>query len=227
MAVRTCEWESGVRPASGGVLLSAECRQLRRALRPLVWVTLEEIALDASWQNGRLIAHTSARQIADRLKVDPGTVAGALRVLRQQGLVALEREQRSAGRFGLSVYVVGPVSGLTVVPSHVTESSVAPPWMVPPSLEKPDADIPDMVVPQVVQPCVARTAGVAPDVKHPHTVTSHTGESSVAELRRSRPGERVSNPAPIAARADETGRPASSSLQRAGQETLDLSRASS
>jgi hypothetical protein len=66
----------------GGVLLSVESRHLRGALRPLVWVTLEEIALEASWENGRLVARTSARQVADRLRVDPGTVAGALRVLR-------------------------------------------------------------------------------------------------------------------------------------------------
>jgi hypothetical protein len=222
--VRPNERESASSAASGAVLLSEECRQLRRTLRPLVWVTLEEIALDASWNNGRLVARTSARQIADRLRVDPGTVAGALRVLRQHGLVALEREQRSAGRFGLSVYVLGPVTGLVVVPPHLAKPTVASPWMVPASLEKPGAGIPDVVVPYAVRPCVDGPTPVAPYVEHPDTVTSHSGESRVPELRCSCPSG-VSSPA-IAVRADDTERPAPSSLQCPGQETLDLATAS-
>jgi hypothetical protein len=220
-AVRPCKRESDSHPPRGAVLLSHECRQLRRALRPLVWVTLEEIALDASWENGRLVARTSARQIADRLRLDPGTVAGALRDLRQRGLVALEREVRSTGRFGLSVYVFGPVSGLAILPAHLAKSCVASPSMVPQSLEKPGVGIPDVVVPNVVRPCMDGPAAVSPDVGHPQTVPSHTGKSSLAQL-----GGRVSSPAPIAGPADETERPAPSSLQCPGQETLDLSRAS-
>jgi hypothetical protein len=49
-------------------------RPLRRALRPLVWVILEEVALDAVLEDGCLVARTSARQIADRLGLDPTTI---------------------------------------------------------------------------------------------------------------------------------------------------------
>ncbi len=77
----------------GAVVVSVRARRLRKELRPLVWVTLEEVALDAVFENGRLVARTSARLIADRLGVDPGTAAGALRTLRRRGLVAFERER--------------------------------------------------------------------------------------------------------------------------------------
>ena len=82
------------------VLLSADCRPLRRALRPLVWVTLEEVALDAVVEDGRLVARTSARQVAERLGIDPGTAAAALRDLRKRGLVTSFRE---TGRRAASV----------------------------------------------------------------------------------------------------------------------------
>jgi DNA-binding transcriptional ArsR family regulator len=111
------------------VLLSGECRTLRRAMRPLVWVTLEEVALDAVVEDGRLVARTSARQVAEHLGVDPGTAASALRVLRERGLVALEREKGPGGRFGLSVYGLGPVAGLSVV-----RPCMAGPLMVSPQL---------------------------------------------------------------------------------------------
>lgn len=95
--------------------MTAASRVLRRRLRPLAWVALEEVALDAIAEDGRLIVRTSARRVAERLGVDPGAAAGALRDLRRNGLLALEGEHRSAARFGLSVYVLGSVIGLTVV----------------------------------------------------------------------------------------------------------------
>lgn len=97
------------------LVVSAASRALRRQLRPLPWVTLEDVALDAVAEDGRLVARTSARRVAEQLGVDPGTAAGALRVLRDRGLLVLEREQGPAGRFGLSVYVLGSVAGLTLV----------------------------------------------------------------------------------------------------------------
>ena len=67
--------ESDDGPGTHTVLLGAECRPLRRALRPLVWVTLEEVALDAVVEDGRLVARTSARLVAERLGIDPSTGA--------------------------------------------------------------------------------------------------------------------------------------------------------
>jgi hypothetical protein len=97
------------------LVMSGPSSQLRRDLRPVAWVTLEEVALDAVLEDGRLVARTSARLVAERLGMDPGTTAIALRALRKRGLLALEREKGAAGRFGLSVYVLRPVEGLEIV----------------------------------------------------------------------------------------------------------------
>lgn len=142
--------------------MSAECRPLRRQLRPLVWVTLEEVALDALVEDGRLVARTSARKVAERLRVNPGTAAGALRVLRDRGLVKLERDHAEAGQFGLSVYVVGDVPGLTVVPPSEPRL-----FVLSPSAEKPGA--------------------IAGDLAGEGTVRPHTIQPDVAEPRMGKP----------------------------------------
>ena len=126
-------------------------------------MTLEEVALDAVAEDDRLVARTSARQVAERLGVDPGTAAGALRVLHDRGLLVLEREQGPAGRFGLSVYVLGPVAGLTVVSMRATLPHVASP-----SLGKPHVDGAD------------RRGMARPPADEPHT----DGPPSPPSLRR-------------------------------------------
>jgi hypothetical protein len=200
------------------VLLTAECRPLRRSLRPLVWVILEEVALEAVVADGRLVARTSARQVAERLGIDPGTAASALTALRQRGLVSSSREKGPAGRFGLSVYDLHPVSGLSVV-----QPCTAEPFMVSPS---------------TVQPDTAESTGVSPCVGAPHV------ESSRLERAVGRPGlqvvELALGPFPGASDPDSVedphgesspGRPghctdssdgSGSSLQCPGQETLDF-----
>jgi hypothetical protein len=107
------------------LLVSAASRELRQQLRALTWVTLEDVALDAVAEDGQMVARTSARQVAERLRVDPLAVAKALKVLRDRGLVRLEPDQRPgpARRFGLWVYVLGPVTGLTVVDQSHSPSS--------------------------------------------------------------------------------------------------------
>jgi hypothetical protein len=127
---------------SCAVLLSAECRALRRALRLLVWVTLEEVALSSVVEDGRLVARTSARQVAECLGVDPGTAATALRTLRDRGLVRSSREIGSSGRFGLSVYELGPVAGLLVIQPRTTEPFMVSPWAVQPAVAEPAVALP-------------------------------------------------------------------------------------
>jgi DNA-binding transcriptional ArsR family regulator len=119
---------------SVAVVLSAECRALRRELRALAWVTLEEVALDAVVEGGRLVAHTSARRVAERLGINPGTAATGLRALRESGMVRLEREKGPAGRFGLSVYELGPIAGLSVVQARMADPFVVPPSVVQPAM---------------------------------------------------------------------------------------------
>jgi DNA-binding transcriptional ArsR family regulator len=121
------------RAEQSGILLSPDCRTLRRSLRPLDWVTLEDVALDAEREDGQLVSRTSARRVAEHLRVDPLAVARALKVLRDRGLVRLEPDQRPGPgrRFGLWVYVLGSVTGLTVVDQSFTppsSPSLRPPW---------------------------------------------------------------------------------------------------
>jgi len=73
------------------------------SLRPMAWVVLEAVALAATVQDDRLVAHTSARQLAQMLGLDPGTAAAALRLLRQRSLLELRRTGGEAGRFGHEV----------------------------------------------------------------------------------------------------------------------------
>jgi DNA-binding transcriptional ArsR family regulator len=209
------------------VLLSAGCRPLRHSLRPQVWVVLEEVALDVVPDgDGRLVARTSARLIAQRLGVDPGTVAGALRVLRDRGLVILEREQGKAGRFGLSVYVLGSLDGLSVV--------------------LPGMANPPTALSQVVRPCVAGAAMTPPCTGWPHEVASvraaavtdspHMEEPHLAVPAAAAP--RLVSPCALVANSTsaedidpvgrETPQEAAPSLPHCpGQESLDFGTASS
>ena len=119
-------------PVDGTALMvSATSRTLRRQLRPLDWVVLEEVALDAVDEDGRIIARTSARQIAERLRVDAESAHRALRSLRRRGLLGLEPDRRSSTRFELSLYVLGSMSGLTVItslPAQAASSAVEADW---------------------------------------------------------------------------------------------------
>jgi hypothetical protein len=158
---------------SCAVLLSAECRALRRTLRPLAWVTLEEVALSAVVEEGRLVARTSARQVAERLGVDPGTAATALRTLRERGLVRLSREIGPAGRFGLSVNELGPVAGLLVIQPRTTEPFVASPWVVQPAVAEPAVALPRAGAPHVESPRLDSSDPDRPDRPAPGKVGAH------------------------------------------------------
>jgi hypothetical protein len=169
---------------SGLVVLSGECRLLRRALRPLVWVILEEVALDADVDDGRLVARISARQVAQQLGLNPSTAAEALRVLGRRGLVSMERETGLAGRFGLSAYQLRPPAGLTVI-----QPCTAEPFMVSPAL----------VQPPVEEPTVA-----SPSVEAPHAESSHLREREPG--RPGRPAVRAdTSPTSVAPDADSSG----------------------
>jgi hypothetical protein len=120
------------------LLVSRASRGLRRELRPLAWMVLEEIALEAVIADGRLIARTSARRLAEALGTDPGTAAGALRALRQKGVLALERESGVSGRFGLAVYVLERVDGLAVVTPSGGAPGVQGPHVVQPHVAMSD-----------------------------------------------------------------------------------------
>ncbi len=96
------------------VILSDSSREIRRQLSPTVWTVLEEVALDAADEDGVLVAATSSRRIADQLGVAPSTAASALLQLRRRRLLRLEQRGGPAGRFGLAVYTIAAIPGLSV-----------------------------------------------------------------------------------------------------------------
>lgn len=147
----------------------------------MAWVILEEVALEAVDEDGRLVARTSARQLADRLGVDPGTAGKALGALRRQGLLVLEREHGPAGRFGLSVYVLGEVAGLTVV----RPGSVAP-WVASPLLEKAGAADSDPAAVTPAKPWLERPRAADPCMAQPHTKTSRPGDAETDRPTRAK-----------------------------------------
>ena len=207
-------------PGSGVVCLSPECRPLRLELRPLVWMVLEEVAFDAEVEDGRLVARTSARQVAERLGVNPGTAAEALRMLGRRGLVSLEREKGPAGRFGLSAYQLRPPAGLLVV-----QPCTADPYLVSPSMVQPDT-----AEAGTVSPCVA-----APHAKSRRLVAATPGRpGDPAVGADTRPPSVVSDPDGSGVTAADgsprrLGRSASAGSPRhcPGQTALDLGLGSS
>ena len=121
----------------GRVVLGPAARELRRVLRPIEWVVLEDVALDARRNDaGALVAPTSARRVAEHLGLTPGAVTRALARLRSAGLVSHTRQVGPAGRFGLSAYVLGPVPGLDVLPAAPEGDQ---PCLAPPHVDGPRA----------------------------------------------------------------------------------------
>ena len=112
------------------VIVRDGSRALRRSVLPVVWLVLEELALNAVMVDGILTASTSTRAMAAELDLDPATTASALRVLRDRGLVELTRETGAAGRFGLSVYRLGPIPGVEVLAPRPRPPHVDGPHMV-------------------------------------------------------------------------------------------------
>ncbi|HET7489358.1 MAG TPA: hypothetical protein VFJ85_15625 [Acidimicrobiales bacterium] len=112
--------------AAGRVVLGPASRPLRRLLRPIEWVVLEDVALDARRDGDNVVAATSARAVAEHLGITPGAAAKALARLRFEGLVVLSRQQGPGGRFGLSAYELAAVDGLEVLAGEAAAVDPAP-----------------------------------------------------------------------------------------------------
>lgn len=156
--------------------------ELRRSLRPIEWMVLEDVALDARPDgDGALVASTSARRVAEHLGVTPGAAAGALARLRSTGLVTHARQAGPAGRFGLSAYVLGPVPGVEVLDAK--------------DRTPPDVGPPDVAPPPTAPPCVVE----------PHMVAADGAEqtaSSGARPRARRSDQAAATSAPASAGSD-------------------------
>ena len=127
-----------------GVVVWSHARDLLRTFRPQMWVVLQDLALDAEWREGRLVASSSARLVAEHLHIDPGTAAAALRALRDRGVAELCQTSGAAGRFGLACYTLQLPPGLEIVPPHLETPHTAQPHGDKPYTEKPDAEKPNV-----------------------------------------------------------------------------------
>jgi DNA-binding transcriptional ArsR family regulator len=189
---------------AGTVRLDAATRPLRRILRPIEWVVLEDVALDARRDAaGALVASTSARRVAEHLGLTPGAVARALARLRSEGLVTHVRQPGDAGRFGLSAYVLAPVPGLDVVDAPRAPDGAGPdaaaPRAVPPHVKRPgvgDAHVAGAGVGGGADRRDARTrrsddrpGGAPADVAHPVAAgrSGHDGGRSARRHDRAQP----------------------------------------
>jgi hypothetical protein len=105
----------GHRQAGQAVVVHASARDTLRLLRPVARIVLEDVALDAVGRDGRLVASTSARLVAEHVGIDAGTAASALRLLRKRGFLELEQQTGEDGRFGLAGYVVHLPVGLELM----------------------------------------------------------------------------------------------------------------
>ncbi len=176
-----------------GIVVGPASRELRRALRPIEWVVLEDVALDARLDGkGDLVAPTSARRVAEHLGLTPGAVARALARLRSNGLVTHARQAGPAGRFGLSAYVLVAIAGLDVI--HVPDGDGASPHPARPRLAVPRPAPPHIERPRAVDRHVDAVPAddeaaerVGPDRR---SVPENAARSSAKRLRQAaaRPG---------------------------------------
>ena len=123
---------------AGRLIVTVECRVLKRSLGPTAWAVLEDVVLDAVPKEGRWLARTSTRRVADHLGVTPGTVARAMARLCTEGIVHREdRRDVDTGRFGESVYVVEPLAGLRpcVDRPHTADRDMETPHTDRPAME--------------------------------------------------------------------------------------------
>jgi hypothetical protein len=140
------------------VVVWSHARNLLREFRPQAWVVLQDLMLDAEWRDGRLVASSSARLVAEHLHIDPGTAAAGLRTLRDRGVVELTQSSGAGGRFGLAAYTLLLPPGLEVLSPRVDEPCAA----------RPRAGLADRVEPVRQDPCV----------ETPHAVTSSPTEAT-------------------------------------------------
>jgi hypothetical protein len=92
---------------ASGVLVTAGARKRCRAVGATAWAVLCDVTLDAEADaEGRLVAATNVRRIADHLGISKDTAARALARLGHAGLVGRGSARSESGRFVASTYVV-------------------------------------------------------------------------------------------------------------------------
>ena len=123
-----------------GLVVWARARDLFKTFRPLMWVVLQDVVLDAEWDDSRLVAATSARRVAEHLHIDPGSAVAAIRSLRNLGIVELCQTSGAAGRFGLAAYTLHLPPGVEVLPPRTGTPQAETPHTEKPCTENSHAE---------------------------------------------------------------------------------------
>jgi DNA-binding transcriptional ArsR family regulator len=105
-------------------------RAVKRAVGLAAWAILEDIALDARLDDdGRLVAETNVRRIADNLGIGKNAVSRHLARLREYGFVIHEElRDPGSGRYEVSRYVLDPsacIERFTTTPKAVAAKAPA------------------------------------------------------------------------------------------------------
>lgn len=115
-----------------GFAVTVESRALRAATGAGDWAVLEDLLLDATFdERGALVAVTNVRRLAANLGVSKDTAARALRRLAEVGLVARHEQRADRGTFATVAYAVSIdlLAGLTLTvntPINDTEDTTSP-----------------------------------------------------------------------------------------------------
>lgn len=89
------------------VIVTADARELRRAVGVTAWCVLEELLLDAQVDAGRVVASTNVRRVAAAVGVSKDTAARAVARLVRAGVVERVTSARGErGTFPTAVYAV-------------------------------------------------------------------------------------------------------------------------
>ena len=124
-------------------------KALRRRLGPTAWVVLEAAVALAHDADGDLVVDASVRSLASEVGLAKNTVARALSMLRECGLVTFTQTRADDGAFSAGRYVI-------VLPADVF-TIAAPTKTIPlPSRHHPPRHA-----------CLGRAARAAPELKAP------------------------------------------------------------
>jgi DNA-binding transcriptional ArsR family regulator len=88
------------------LVVGAAGTALRRQLGPTAWVVLEATVALAHVADGDLLVDASARSLASEVGLSKNTVARALSVLRECGLVTFTQTRGNDGAFSAGRYVI-------------------------------------------------------------------------------------------------------------------------
>jgi len=93
---------------------------LRRRLGPTAWVVLEAAVALACDVDGDLVAVASVRSLASEVGLSKNTVARALSMLRESGLMTFTQTRAGDGEFSTGRYVAAVPADVFTVAAPVT-----------------------------------------------------------------------------------------------------------